>query len=259
MSYAKVASNNAPPPSQQPKADPALLFTDTSPVGVVDDSIKVNIAPTDFKSHPSTTTSESHVIPQYESDDIGPGKKSRKQKAKQQLDRAEEEGIYLWDRLGESLLRPGVAGGLVGLVNVGLLATAGYQFYTRPAIRSDAKIIGGTVVAALVLLGTEGAAADAYARTDAGQAEARRAKEEGAAIYKHTKEIVLRPKVLGGLAGVFNVAVLGTVGYFAYQNWDLPRWDKRTVSAVTAGLITLWAGEGFLANEYEEKEYPKRK
>lgn len=44
-------------------------------------------------------------------------KKARdlKEKAKHDLDRAEEEGEHLWGIAKEQLLRPGVAGGLVGL------------------------------------------------------------------------------------------------------------------------------------------------
>jgi len=255
MSYAKVAASGAPPASQQPHADPALLFTESSSIEVVDDSSKINIAPPDFKKNPHTTTSESNVVPQYASDD----KKSRKQKAKHQLEKAEQEGEYLWEKLREQLLRPGVAGGLIGLVNVGLLASAGYQLYTRPALRSDARVVGGTVVGALLLLGVEGLGTEAYAKTDAGREEAHRAKEEGAALYRHTKEIVLRPSVLGGVAGVVNVGILGTVAYFAYQHWDMPRWDRKTIGAISAGLITLYAGEGYLAEQYKENEYPKKK
>ena len=38
-----------------------------------------------------------------------------KKKAKKQLHHAEEEGTYLWNYLSERLLRPGVAGGLIGI------------------------------------------------------------------------------------------------------------------------------------------------
>jgi hypothetical protein len=41
-----------------------------------------------------------------------------------------------------------------------------------------------------------------------------------------------------------NTAILGTVGYYSYANWDKPSWDRRTVSAVSAGLIALWGTEG---------------
>lgn len=41
-----------------------------------------------------------------------------------------------------------------------------------------------------------------------------------------------------------NVGIIGTVGYFAYTNWDRPHWDRRTLSAISVGLLTLWGGEG---------------
>ena len=40
-----------------------------------------------------------------------------------------------------------------------------------------------------------------------------------------------------------NLAVIGTVGYFSYKNWNQP-WDRRTVSAVTVGLLGLSGLEG---------------
>lgn len=44
-----------------------------------------------------------------------------------------------------------------------------------------------------------------------------------------------------------NTAILGTVGYYSYINWDKPTWDRRTVSAVSIGLLTLWGGEGYVS------------
>ncbi len=38
-----------------------------------------------------------------------------KEKAKRELDLAEEKGEHMWDIAKEQLLRPGVAGGLMGL------------------------------------------------------------------------------------------------------------------------------------------------
>jgi hypothetical protein len=87
-------------------------------------------------------------------------------------------------------------------VNVGLLGTLGYQLYTQPHLRTDAKVLGGSAAGALVILGAEGFLAEAYRNTAQGREEERRAREEGAALYKHAKEIVLRPKVFGGLLGV---------------------------------------------------------
>jgi hypothetical protein len=54
----------------------------------------------------------------------------------------------------------------------------------------------------------ESYAAEVYCRKGAGATEERRACGGGAAIFKHTKEIVLRPRVLRGLVGVFNVGRL---------------------------------------------------
>jgi len=48
----------------------------------------------------------------------------------------------------------------------------------------------------------------------------------------------------GGADGdIVNVAVIGTVGYFSYINWNRP-WDRQTVSAVTIGLVALSGIEG---------------
>jgi hypothetical protein len=129
-------------------------------------------------------------------------------------------------------------------VNVGLLAFAGREFYAKPHLRTDARALGTVAATTLVLLGAEGALADAYVKTEAGQKEKVRAKKEGAAIYRQTREVVLRPGVLGGLVGVLNLGILGGVGYAAYLNWDQPRWDRRTISVISAGLLTLAAGEG---------------
>lgn len=87
-------------------------------------------------------------------------------------------------------------------MNIGLISTVGYQFYTQPHLRSDRRTIAWTAAGMLALLGGEGWVAEAYRNTAAGREEERRAREEGAALYKHGKEIVLRPKVFGGLMGV---------------------------------------------------------
>lgn len=45
-------------------------------------------------------------------------------------------------------------------------------------------------------------AADSYLQTPEGQKEAERAKAEGSHAYLKAKEVILRPNVAGGLAGV---------------------------------------------------------
>jgi len=161
--------------------------------------------------------------------------------------------------IGDKVLQPAVAGGLIGLMNVGLLGYAGYLFYTRPGYRSDYRIIGGTVAGGLALLAAEGALTEAYLETPEGQQEKQRAQEEGAAIYRQTKEVVLRPGVFGGLLGLVNVGILGGLGYYTYLHYDDPVWDRRWVVGTTAGLLALFTGQGVLAESYREKEYPKRR
>jgi len=262
MSYASVTAHNAPPISKQPKPDPALLNT-TAPgytTGVADDTAKVNVVGPDFKRNPVTVTSETDPLTEndyyYDDGNVNGSAKRKarvgKEKAKVTIGKAEREGVHLWGMAKEQLLRPGVAGGLMGVVNVGLLSWASYALYTNPPLRRDTKFLTSSAAAALVLLGAEGYAAEQYAQTPSGQEEKRRAKEEGAAIYRHTHEVILRPGVLGGLVGLANIGVLGTVSYFAYVNWDMPRWDRKVISAVSVGLLTLWSGEGFVAEKYRE-------
>jgi hypothetical protein len=167
----------------------------------------------------------------------------------------------MWGTLKEYVLRPSVAGGLVGLVNVGLLSGIGRAFYIYPEYRRSPSVVSSTIAAALFLLAAEGYVAEACRRTPEGKAAEKRARQEGSAIYKHLREVILRPGYLGGLAGVVNLGVFGTVGYYSYQNWDRS-WDQRVVTGTTAALIALLAGEALAAEQYsktpEGKEAQKK-
>jgi len=265
MSYAAVAAHNAPPAVEQPHADPGLLNVEVPEITrPADDSAKVNVVASDFKQHPTTVTSEAKIVVDHADDEdddddfpsssSGPSKRAvNKKKANKALKEAEAEGAYIWGAAKQYLFRPGVAGGLIGLVNVGLITAVGRAFYTQPHLRHDTKVISSTVAGALALMTAEGYASEQYRQTPSGQAEERRAREEGSVLYKHLHQQILRPGVAGGLVGLVNTAVLGTVGYFSYLHWDAPRWDRRTVSAVTVGILTLWTGEGFLAERVRQE------
>jgi len=261
MSYASVTSHNVPPPSQQPHPDPSLLNTGPlSASNVADDGAKVNVVSSDFRSNPATFTSEAQITVNNDYEDItgtrpGSNRNKFKKDAKKGFREAEAEGEYVWEVTKQYLLRPGVAGGLIGLVNIGIIAGVGHAYYTQPHLRRDTAIVGSTVVGALALLGAEGYVAEKYRETPSGREEERRAREEGALIYRHAREIVLRPGVLGGLVGLINTAILGTIGYYGYINWDKPLWDRRTVSAISVGLVTLWAGEGYFAQHYSDSRH----
>jgi hypothetical protein len=218
---------------------------------------KVNVVDPTFKKEPKTTTSINR--PDWESPSETEENNGRRKRARKEFKHAEEEGIYLWNVLKERLFRPTVFGGLIGIVNVGLLGMAGYQFYTQPHLRSDRRTIAWTAAGALALFSAEGYAVEAYRETNAGREEERRAREEGAALYKHMEEIVLRPKVFGGLLGAMNLGVIGAISYLAYENWDRPSWDRRTVSAISVGILTLIMGEGYVAKTYRQDDYHRRR
>ncbi|EJD02596.1 uncharacterized protein FOMMEDRAFT_28328 [Fomitiporia mediterranea MF3/22] len=251
MSYANVAKENAPPHSQQPKPDPALLNTGLPTTSAIaDDTAKVNIVPPNFKRDPVTVTSESGPYideSSSEGDDKNiNGSEKRKRRRDRQLRNAETEAAGFFAAAKEQLLRPGVAGGLIGV------GYASYAFYANPSLRRDTRAISMGGISLLALFGLEGYAVERYAQTPRGRKERKRAREEGAALYRHSREIVLRPGVLGGLVGLVNVGILGGVGYAAYVNWDAPRWDRRVVSAVSVGLLGLWSAEGTVAEKYRE-------
>jgi len=107
MSYASVAASNAPPLSQQPQPDPALLTT-TPPThcAVADDAAKVNIVGPGFKDHPRTYTSEANKII-YNDPVSSPSPKPKKE--------PENEYENVWETTKSYLLQPGVAGGLIGI------------------------------------------------------------------------------------------------------------------------------------------------
>ncbi|KAI0779675.1 hypothetical protein C8Q74DRAFT_1413839 [Fomes fomentarius] len=248
MSYASVAAHNAPPASQQPHPDPALLTTEPpSASNIADDAAKVNVVSSNFKKHPATTTSTQNIPP-----DVPPSVPSERRRY---LDEVEAEGFYLWSLAKQYVLHPAVGGGLLGLVNIGLISGTAYTFYTKPHLRRETRAIVLAVAGALTLLGAEGFAAEKYYETPHGQREAQKAKREGAVIYRHARETLLRPGVLGGLLGVLNAGVLGAVGYFSYTNWDRPIWDRRIVSTVSVGLLALWSGEGYIAERYRSTHH----
>lgn len=62
-----------------------------------------------------TTTSENRPAPDADYDDLSGARK----KARKDLDLVEQKSLQLWERLGEQLIRPGVAGGIMG---VGMVA-----------------------------------------------------------------------------------------------------------------------------------------
>lgn len=117
MSYANVAAHNAPPPALQPHADPGLLNIVPPTTETVDVDAKVHVVPHDYKEtlpEPKPPVREI-LLDEYE-DNFGDSKKDKaKKKANKGYAEAKAEGEYLWDTAKHYLLRPGVAGGLIGI------------------------------------------------------------------------------------------------------------------------------------------------
>ena len=233
--------------------------TPPSSTNVADDSSKVGVVAPDFKERPATETSVQEVFPERDdtydnfndSTSSDPLKRKRR-KTHRAVDEVKAEGAYIWDTISKYVFRPGVAGGLVGIVNVGLLAGLGRAAYTQPHLLRDRKVVGTAVAATLALTGLEGFAVEQYRKTPAGQAEERKAKEKGTYLYQQLRQQVLRPGVFGGILGLVNLAILGGTGYASYVHWDKPTWDRRIVSAVSAAILAVWGAEGVLAEKFIE-------
>ncbi|TFY60524.1 hypothetical protein EVG20_g7385 [Dentipellis fragilis] len=247
---ADFAAENAPPSSRQPHADPSLLTTPTDPpAAVADDTSKVNVVPTDFKQHPETTTSEFREELAAKGAESTKRTGSSKRTAKKHGNHPTYRGVKdIWQVVKNALLLPGVA------VNIGLLSGAGYLYYTEPRLRNDARVISCTLASTLAVLGLEGYVAESYRNTSEGQKGEGEARSEGSMAYRSAREHLLRPGVLGGFLGLVNLAVMSSVGYISFVNWDKPHWDRRVVSIATLGVVSLWGGEGLLAQWYRGKK-----
>ncbi|KAG8814508.1 hypothetical protein FRC17_001100 [Serendipita sp. 399] len=304
MSYAQVASHNAPPPSQQPHADLGLLNTDRGvehpPPDV--DMAKVTVVSHDFKEHPVTETTLVVEHSETSSDeDTGqatavpplstwtlincnagnvpgnvpgnvsgnvPGSRKHKSRStkerqrKRQVRRVERkfEGWVDWTK--DKLFQPAVAGGVFAVVNIGVLGTIGYHVYKRPTLitepRLNARPLAYTSAGLIGLFTLESLAANAYLETAQGQEELRRAEEEGHLLYNKTKEVVLRPKVAGGILGAANLAVLSALGYGVYVHWDSHVLTRRNVSYISIGLITWFSLQGWAVEKYYQEDISHR-
>jgi len=232
MSYANVTSHYTPSEGQA-HADPALLNTQSPTASnIADDTAKVGVVAPDFKKHPATETSEFQPKTVYTS------KKSSKSPSKRthrdfNSKEVADEAAHWAAVVKEVVLRPGVASGLVGVVNLGVIGYAGYTFYSEPHLRRSPQALSATVAGSVVLLGLEGFGAEKL-RQEHG-------KDDAAVVARYFRQ---NPGMFQGLLGAVNVGIIGSTGYATYKNWD--RWDKKTVGAITGALFTLWAGEGYL-------------
>ena len=121
MSYASVTAHNAPPLEDQPHPDQALLNTiPPHHSGIADDAAKLNIVPPEFKEHPHTYTSEAERF--LEEEETSPESEVKPHKSHKHSKRHHKEhnaahatACSALDTVRHYFIRPGVAGGLIGL------------------------------------------------------------------------------------------------------------------------------------------------
>jgi len=81
--------------------------------------------------------------------------------------------------------------------------------------------------------------------------EIQRAENALEVYYERAKDLVLRPGALGGLMGVANVGLLSTIGYYAYTRRNVP-WDRNYVGATAASVLALFGIEGVVADQFAQ-------
>ncbi|KAM0791722.1 hypothetical protein ACM66B_003991 [Microbotryomycetes sp. NB124-2] len=88
------------------------------------------------------------------------------------------------------------------------------------------------------------------------QREAKKLQRKASELDKDARETARKyPVATAGLIGAINLAVVGSVGVWAWSNRDLPRWDRRAVTATVLGLGAWFGSQGLLGwHEYEENK-----
>jgi len=192
------------------------------------------VVPPNYGEHSADTAPESH----------GRAKSTIEDSASK---RSEAPILRRWEMVKEVILRPSIAGGLVGIVNIGLLAGGSYAFYTQPKLRHDTKMITSAIVATFALFGAESYVAQTCPRPLKENKAYRRGEEDRATSFvchpAHEPEPMRMSRIVEGTTGIVNAGVLSIVGFLTYKYWDSPNWDRRIVSAASVGLVALLVGE----------------
>lgn len=152
MSFASVTARNAP--ADQPHPDPALLNTTKSTAsGVADDTAKVGVVSPNFKQNPATTTS-TYQPPRYDEEESDSPTHHRaaksKAKAKKLARDAEKEAIHWSAVVKELVLRPPVAGGLVGVGKFSLQSS--WRTFTDAILQSMSASLVSPATSSIVNL-----------------------------------------------------------------------------------------------------------
>lgn len=61
------------------------------------------------------------------------------------------------------------------------------------------------------------------------------------------------------LPNLVNLAILASVGFVAYQNWN-KTWNRQTVALTTVGVLSIFGAESYLGYyEYEQDAAESKK
>lgn len=88
----------------------------------------------------------------------------------------------------------------------------------------------------------------------------KKASEVSAQVQEGWGHLSSDPKAWGSVLGAVNVALLGGLGYYAYKerNNNTYKWDRKTVSAISVGVLTLLGVQGYAAAETARKQQGKK-
>ncbi|GAA5930395.1 uncharacterized protein JCM15063_004794 [Sporobolomyces koalae] len=88
--------------------------------------------------------------------------------------------------------------------------------------------------------------------------DAKKVQKKAGEIEKEGRALAREyPYAATGLVGAVNLALVAVPAYYAYQNWNKPRWDRRIISAFVVGLTAAFGAESALGwFEYKEGHRP---
>ncbi|KAF9047254.1 hypothetical protein BJ165DRAFT_1464768 [Panaeolus papilionaceus] len=224
MSYASVAAHNAPPPSQQPQPDPALLnVTPPTSTSQINTSSKVNLVAPDFKE-------------QLESDDSDASHPSAPSTGVPRSSKVESRNRQHSQKSAPTAMtREKCIGGLVGIVNVGIFGLLGRTFFLRPQLQKDVTAILTSVGGSIALL-----TAQSHLLNSLG-IQRLQVKNN---LATPLSAFLIRPLTHKHITGLNSVILGVSIGIASCTNWSRPT-GKKLISALLTGLLALWGVESY--------------
>ncbi|BGP41475.1 hypothetical protein JCM10450v2_005524 [Rhodotorula kratochvilovae] len=91
-----------------------------------------------------------------------------------------------------------------------------------------------------------------------GKKEAKKLQKKASEVEREGRALAKQyPLAATGIVGLTNLLLIAVPSYFAWKHWDLPRWDRRIVSAVGVGLAAAFGLESSLGYFEYQQEHRK--